>query len=207
MVASGIPENFVTTAVVKRYRPVAACIRWIPDGPYTDRAGSVGVNYSAGVLVTPGNVIPMSNLLRMAAKVVPNGSMEHEVKWLPTEVDENWTTTLENANGSAGTVSISLSGIDGVASSTTGIALNGRLEVITCWEWLPAVGQGDLTVSVRSPAPYTSQQVLSSIRDMGHFLYEGAGMAARRVGFSAMGQVLTAGVRTIAYRAPAMLTM
>lgn len=205
---SGETANFITQSVVRRYRPVAACMRWLPDGPYSNRSGTVGLNYSPGA-VLGGSVTSTdaTQLLQLSAKVVPNGMGEHEVKWLPTELDETWTTVGESSSGAGGSMFIVLAGVDGTTTSTTTATLNGRIEVITVWEWTPTTGSGgNATVSVKAPNPQTSQQVLSAIKDIGGFLYEGAVHATKKFGYAATGAVLTAGVRTVTRRAPGMLS-
>jgi len=106
----------------------------------------------------------------------------HEVRWLPTPVDENFTqaaTTVRNG----GTMFAALCGVDATSTSTTTAVLNGYFEVVIIWEWTPNTSGGvGITVNPQAPLPYTTQQLLSSVGDMGAYLFEGA----RKAGTGAM---------------------
>lgn len=172
-------SNFITAATpVRRYRPVAACIKWIPDGAFGTRAGTVGLGYSPGVPVLAGSTITISAALAMCQMKAVNGSEAHEVRWLPAAEDEQFTTTGATALGSVGSNFIAFSNIDGVYTTTTTAAPSGRFEITSVWEWTPNATTG-ISQSPAPPTGYTTQQVLSTIQDMGSYLFYGIRTANR----------------------------
>jgi len=201
-------NNFITTpATVRRYRPVAACIRWVPSGPYNNRQGVVAMGYSPGTLVANnGTAVGMTQWQTAQLDVAPNGSKIHEIRWVPTAVDENFTDVAASNSSAAGSMTLSLNRVDGTASSSTLATANGQLMVFTVWEWIPAAST--LNLPPKAPLPYTSQQVLATISDMGAFLLDGAlsraGMSA--VGTQAVTGLVTYGVQTLYRRANHMMT-
>lgn len=210
-VANGF-SNFITTSgSVRKYRPVASCLKWIPNGAYAQRQGTVGMAYSTGTLFTAGTAPPdvYTSLGDMQLRST-NGSMEHEVRWLPTDADANFTDTSASSNAGAGTVLCVLQAVDGTASTTTTATPNGRFEATTVWEWTPASALS-APPNPQAPVPYTSQQVLSTIEDMGAFLFRGIRTAGRVAGMISDGhmavqRLLTGGVSSIATRGAPMLT-
>lgn len=204
----GLNNMIVSNTVVSRYRPIAACAKWIPTGPYTNRQGSVGLGYSPGQPFLAGSAISINTAIVETQRICPNGSEVHEVRWLPTAVDENFTDIVANNNTAAGTMIIALRGVDAVYNTTTNANANGYVDLTVVWEWVPARSQGTAPAP-RAPLPYTSQQVLSTIGDMGAYLFQGiraAGpglvTAAARAGV----KYLTGGVGEQVTRGPAMLT-
>jgi hypothetical protein len=65
-----------------------------------------------------------------------------------------------------------LSGIDATATTTTKMVANGYIELVTIWEWTPAIST-QATAAPRAPIPYTTQEVLATIGDMGSYLFAG----------------------------------
>lgn len=184
-------NNFVTSGTVARYRPVAMCVRWIPTGAYSVRAGLVASGYTPGMILSSGAFSgSIGNVASEVQRQAPNGSERHEVRWLPTAVDENFTTTAAASNTGAGSVTFCLAGVDGTNTSATTARTNGQFQITTVWEWLPA-GTTGITVSPQPPLPYTSQQVLGTIRDFGAYVYNGVRSA------SAMVQSLQAGYQVL----------
>lgn len=196
--------NFVSNSgTVKRYRPVASCLKWIPSGAYSTRAGVVGAGYSPGqVILSSDTSVVAQPMLATCQLVVPNGSRAHEVRWLPTEVDETFTTQLAGNNSGAGSVFMVLKGVDGIVTAANVVTMNGYFEMTTTYEWIPNQ-LNSVTVAPRAPLPYTSQQLLSTIMDMGSYLFDGvrmgSGRALRTAGFmmgaAATQSILTGGVR------------
>jgi hypothetical protein len=170
-------RNFInsTTSPVLRYRPVACCVKWVPTGPYSSRSGVVGLAYSAGAVSSNGASVSFSDAQALMQFYSTNGSMAHEVKWLPTIADERFTTNDVTVTG-GGSIGVLLRGVDGIASSATAAIISGYLEVTTVWEWQPATGSG-LVLAPKTPIGISSEQVLSRIQDLGGFLY-GYGMSA-----------------------------
>lgn len=207
--ASGEGGNFVcNTNVVGRYRPVAACAKWIPTGPYGNRSGTVGLAYNPGAVITAGESSANTDqLLALCQHQSPNGSTAHEVRWLPTNVDENFVSVNANNNG-AGAMFIVLRGVDGINTSTTTRNANGLVQITTIYEWTPARLLG-VSTAPRAPLPYTSQQVLSSISDLGAYLFSGIRAAARVAGVvqnasNTYNSLLTSGMRVIQTRGGGM---
>lgn len=198
-------NNFITTSnAVRAFRPVAGCIRWLPDGPYSTRQGTVGLLAAPNTSYTAGSVLPsVTSSLSQAQHLAPNGSEEHEVRWLPSAVDEVFGALNSSNSTGAGTVSLTLAGVDATATLATKAVFNGRLEVVTVWEWQPA-GNNDVSLNLQAPLPYTSQQVLASVKDLSGFAYKGMQHAAMRAGYAGSAALLTAGVRTFANRGPGM---
>ena len=141
------------------------------------------------------------SLLTEATRVAPNGGEVHEVRWIPTSRDEDFSTAATTISG-GGTMTLVLQGVDGTCISGTNADANGFAEITTVWEWTPAFNS-NVTVNPQTPLPYTTQQVLSHIGDMGAFLYQGilrAGEGAVRGATAGVMMGLTAGVRQYATR-------
>lgn len=201
--------NFVTTnGVVREYRPVAACMRWVPTGASGVRSGSVSLGYSSGTylpLAVPGTASVnayVSNSLRTSS----NGSENHEINWLPSAVDENWTTTGANSSVGVGTVMLALKDIDATtlgAGTTQQWVANGYIEITTVWEWVPISTQG-LVTPLAQPSPWSLQAALNSLGEPAGALLNhvgtglgraASGMAARGVMSMANGFLRTGYVR------------
>ncbi len=203
--SGGFAGNFLSTTAVRRFRPVAACLKWIPNGPYSSRQGLVGTMYGVGTLANAGEAVNATTVLASCTRTAPNGGECHEVRWLPAAIDENFTTATAAVNG-AGTMTVVLSQVDGTASNATNINANGYLEITTVWEWTPS-GTAGITVNPQSPIPHTTQSVLANIGDMGAFLYSGVLRAGEGMirGATAGAMVgLTAGYRNYATRGRSM---
>lgn len=215
---TGAVTNFMNNAVVGRFRPVAACLRWVPTGPYTSRQGIVGVSYTPSSPLGSGATVGYTAALAQCQHYASHGSEIHEVKWLPSAADETWGFA-GNTSFYIGPASVQLVlyNVDGTALTATQAAPNGLMEVTTVWEWIPSETSTNtgIVLDPRTPLPYTTQQVLSSITKLGEFLYSSgkrladlvSGPAARSaIPFEAVGQgLLTAGIRRIRTRAPTML--
>lgn len=197
----------VTSSAVRKYRPVAACMKWIPSGSYASRAGVVGMGYSSGNVMVSGDVCETSQFLASQLEVAPNGSKLHEVRWLPTADDQNWMSANSTAGISNGTMTLILYNVDATATSTTSATLNGYVEVTIVWEWIPTstgtAAGGGLSMAPATGTRFTINDHQSTIRDIGAFLLEGVRNTASAVteGF-VMG--LSGGVRNIVRRAPAI---
>lgn len=174
--------NFITNSgAVKRYRPVAACLKWVPTGIYSNRAGAVGLAYTTGQLYAEGDIMLNTDRAFAACQhTVGNGAAVHEVRWLPTQTDETFTSVLQSDNPSAGCMQLVLKGVNCI-NSTTLSTLNGYVEITVVWEWVPDVAD-NVAQQVSAPPPYTSQSVLARIRDMGAFLFHGVMGASDAMG-------------------------
>jgi len=130
----------------------------------------------------------------------------HEVRWLPTESDEMFTSKNANVR-TGGTLAFVLAGIDFVAESTTVARAAGYMTITVVWEWIPVMN--GINVIPTAPNPYTSQQILGTIGDMGRYIYDGIRTHSGngRAVASMMGVVgaYVKGVQEIRTRAPGMI--
>lgn len=206
LTADGV-DNFITMSnSVARYRPVACCLKWVPNGPYGNRQGTVGLSYSSGQMFFSGQIVPPQQALNQVQRLSPNGSQSHEVRWLPTAVDENFTDTLTNNNSAAGVQILTLRGVDATYTGTAVITANGFVEITAVYEWVPSRNDA-ISAAPKAPLPFTSQQVLATIGDMGAYLFEGiraSGPGIMRAAVQTGIRYLTNGVGTIAQRGGAL---
>jgi hypothetical protein len=199
---SQISTSWAVSASVRKVRPVAACLKFLPTGPYATRQGVVGVGYSGGCIALPntegGTVTSAGQLLTAANFVAPVGATSHEVKWLPCSVDEAFSdvATTDNSSLAGGTMFMGLQNVDAICISSTVAQLNGYFEATIVWEWLPKVADG-LVPAPRKPLPFTTQQALSTIGDIGSFLFGNMSNGFFR-------EAVTYGVRQMMRRAPAV---
>jgi len=203
-------SNFISTSnAVKRYRPIACCCKFIPTGPYSTRAGMIALGIAPGMIENVGDTVTVSNMLALAQHTVNVGAEAHEVRWLPTMVDEVFTSIGVN-NTAAGSVFFTLKNVDGVATSATQITINGYVEMTTCWEWIPAA-LNSVSVAPSAPLPYTSQQVLATISDMGAYIFHGVRRIAGMPGVvngavNVASRLLSGGMTMSSYRGPGIPT-
>jgi len=163
-VTANYMANFITTAAfVREYRPVAACAKWVPTGAVGNRSGEVSLGYSPGLLFPAVGSLGTAFLSQIKASSLHqqgNGMENHEVVWVPTIVDEIWTSNVSGPQPGAGTITIGLNNVDASVSGTSA-TLNGYIQVTTVWEWTPTAA-GSLSTPLKTPAPESSQQVISS---------------------------------------------
>lgn len=209
-IATGF-NDFITGATVARYRPVAACVKWLPSGPYSTRQGTVSTGITTGMTLLPGATPTLTGARSICQRFAPNGGEAHEVRWLPTAVDENFTT-FASTNSGAGSIIVALQGVDGNNVSATSFTSNGTMEITVVWEWTPALTgtSGGITVAPKAPLPFSTQQVLATISDLGAYIFEGvrtnAGGTQGLVNAAVtMGSsLLSGGVRARGYRGPSI---
>lgn len=169
-------QNFVTNPmVVKSYRPVAACMRFISNGSIATRSGIIGRVYNASRSLIVGDAASGHSLMPYMAHQDTNGSVVHEVKWLPSFADERYGNVDDNNISGAGTCTIVGTNVDithGVAGS---FSINGYVEITVVWEWVPtstgASGADGVVSNTPTVPGFTLQDAMSKIRDMGAFLY------------------------------------
>lgn len=207
----GFSTNFICGTSVKRYRPVAACVKWIPSGKYSDRSGVVSIGYLPGQELVSGVTVTATAARSLCQQYAPNGAAHHEVRWLPTAADEAFTTVSAPLDTGAGSVIIVLTGVDATQTTTTQ-TLNGSVEITVVWEWAPSVTAGGLTVSPKAPLPYNSQQVLGTISDLGAYIFEGVRTVASHPGVinaaaQAANMYLSRGIGRRGFRGSAMTLM
>jgi hypothetical protein len=206
----GFNGNFIcNSAIVYRFRPVACCVKWMPSGPYATRSGIVASGISPGQIHTALDAAQISTGRAACQRYAANGAEPHEVRWLPSAADENFTTTGIRSTQAA-CVLFAFQGVDATFTGTQLIA-NGSFEYTVVWEWVPgsSTGSGLISVSPKAPLPYTSQQVLGTIGDLGAYVFEGVRTAARQPGvMRAATQIgmglLTRGVLSRGVRGPSM---
>jgi hypothetical protein len=191
--------NFVVgNNAVRKFRPIAACLKVLPNGPMNTRQGTIALGYSCGQALTPGSTVgTATQISAMLMDTSPTGAKLHEIKWVPSNSDQVWSdpSVIENFTLSGGTVVAAGVAVDAVALSATLAQANVLIEITICWEWTPSWNNGIATIP-RTPSPHTIQDVLSQIPDIGAFLL---GTAAR-MGTRTFVEAATFGVRQIARR-------
>lgn len=202
--------NFITSATVARYRAVAACVKWLPSGPYSTRSGTVAMGLIPGTAIAATQAFNTPQVRAMCQHYAPNGAEAHEVRFLPTSEDENFTTSGAPIDPGAASLLTVLTGVDSITTGTNTVTLNGSFEITICWEWTPAAAAGSITSSPKAPLPYTSQQVLATIGDLGSYVFQGVRTAASNPGVMraavyAGSQLLTNGVRVRATRGRSLM--
>lgn len=165
------PNNFITTSAVKRFRPVAGCIKFIPIGSYSLRSGVIGSAVLPGMEVVNGQVVTVDNAMALCQHYAAVGAEPHEVRWLPTAIDENFTDVNTANSSAAGSVLFALKNVDAKFTGSQ-LVVSGYFELTLVWEWQP-YATSSLSAPAQAPAPFTSQQVLSTIADFGKFVFHG----------------------------------
>jgi hypothetical protein len=168
-----VSQSFIAqNTAVKKFRCLAGCAKFIPNGPYNTRQGTIAVGYNSGMFIAPSTTSAKSSVFsQQMLDTSANGSKEHQVKFLPAAEDETWNDpgVGDVSSYAGGTMMIVGSAIDSVALSATVAQLNGIVEVTLVWEWTPTATVG-LSTMPRTPSPNTLQQVLSRIKDIGSFV-------------------------------------
>lgn len=175
----------VTSSVVRKFRAVAACLKWVPYGAYAARAGVVGMGYANGGVMSGGDTVNASSFLAAQMESAPNGSKLHEIRWLPTQDDQNWKSSTDGGSPGNGTVTLSLLNVDGIATSATTVTLSGYVEMTIVWEWAPSEIEstaGGLS-QAPSPAPgFTVNDHQRTIGNIGTYLLHGVREATHAAG-------------------------
>lgn len=167
--ASG-PGNFILESnIVKDYRPAASCVEWVPNGPIATRSGTVSRCYSPSTVVVGGEIIAATGVSPICQISDSNSTAVYEANWLPTQVDERFTTTSESNLSGRGTTLFLLRNVD-CAPVGGNSALNGYFRVTTIWEWTPATGLGTSSDPV-TPPPTTTQQILGGVKNIRDIIY------------------------------------
>lgn len=174
--ATGLANLATNTAIVNSYRAVASCIKWIPSGAYSVRSGLVGMGYAQATpwdLASTGQNKPFLQIFQMCGKIDSNGSCEHQVRWLPTDEDQDYFTSSPGGpNPQLGVNWIALRGVDATATSATNVVANGSVEITTVWEWIPVTNNA-ITTQPTTPPSESMNSVFSRISDIGRFIYQG----------------------------------
>jgi len=177
---SGSYTSFISGTAVKSFRPVAACLKFIPSGTIAGRSGVIGLGYSPNKIYQGSTIYVPSQAMTMTLAQHPTGAVPHEAVWLPSFEDARFGTQLESNVNGVGSVQIVGLNVDATGSGTQ-ITANGYLEMTVVWEWEPAVavsGQSNGVVpSLHTPTRTTLNDVLSTIGDAGRFVLQHAGGA------------------------------
>lgn len=198
-------SNFVTmTDVVKSYRPIASCFKFVPTGAIADRSGVIGLAYSPNKMMATNVPYKATDLLGSCQRRDATGSVEHEVTWLPSFMDERFGTNGETNMNGCGTCHIVGKDVDAVADGTN-VNVSGYLEMTVVWEWEPAdpisTGRYNGTVpSMSTPSPVPLNTVLSYLGDIGNFALKHAVPAVGRAAYAyAVGTSLRRGHAMLTY--------
>lgn len=196
--------NFITQGMVAKFRPVAACLKFVPSGPYANRQGVVGMAYSTGIPYNVPTTLSAAVALSGATRVNGTGSTPHEVRWMPTSSDESFNI---GGGSGGGSLSIILSGVDATFTTGTTANINGYFEYTAVYEWVPQLtgtNSTGVTMAPKAPLPFTTQDVLATIREPSRLIFDGvvSGLtsAAKNVAIG----LLTNGVRTMTDRQSSM---
>jgi hypothetical protein len=171
-------SNFITNVdVVKGFRCIACCVKWIPNGPIATRSGVIGRSYAPSRLITPGVALSALDAMSSTSRQDTNGSVSHEVRWLPSFEDERFSSVTEV--NVAGTGSVQMAGVN-VDCSISGVGpytytANGYFEFTCVWEWEPVLtyGGSGITSSLNIPKSSTTlNDVLRAVGNAGKFVYD-----------------------------------
>lgn len=165
--ADAISNNFLQTEPVGRYRCISACVKWVPNGKYSDRSGTISCGYFATHSLVKDQAITANEMASIALHSAPNGSENHEVVWMPGTNDGFWTNNnaawaSANYPTPGAQVWFCLRNVDGTATTTAAGVLNGYFEITAVWEWLPAAALS-IVQAPRKSLSFTLNDVLSSI--------------------------------------------
>lgn len=190
-IATVTSSNFITTAsVVKAYRPIAACVKWVPTGAIAARSGAIGMSYSnSKTMPAIGGVISPGSLLRSCQEIATNGTVAHEAVWLPSFADQRMGNNSDANTSGAGSLLVVGLGVDTKSNGVNSMA-SGYLEVTVVWEWEPYI-YGSGAVASLAPTPgYTLEMALSKIKDVGKFVFQHVRMAQQLYANAAGGRYL-----------------
>lgn len=164
------PGNFINSAVVRTYRPVAACLEWVPTDQVLTRSGTVSMGYVPSVPVDvsyPSAVNTIAKILPLCLNTATNGfDKNYSINWLPSMNDERFTTSAGTIGG-VGTVFCALQGVQLEKVSVVGenATLRGFFRVTTVWEWTPEFNNG-IVVDPRTPSGWSVAEVLARAGDI-----------------------------------------
>lgn len=175
----GLPAGatFLGNLAVREFRPVAACLKWIPTGPISGRSGAIGMAYSPSMTLPINGLISASSAAALNTRVASNGTEQHECLWLPSFADERFTTVSETDIAGCGTVRACGTRVDATVSGANSVA-NGYIELTAVYEWTPtsnSTSGSGMVPEATPPSPFSLNQVLSRIKDVGKFVFQHAG--------------------------------
>lgn len=150
------------SSTVGRFRAVASCLKFVPNGAAFTRSGSIAPFYDAGQVIASGVSAGASQLANRGLRIDAIGACMHEINWLPTFSDESWNLAGSASGTGGGTVGLVLQGADSTPTSTTAATLNGYFVITTVWEWSPSTTSGATSGVVAEPV----SQSRFSLREM-----------------------------------------
>jgi len=180
-----VAGTFLSNSAVKEFRPLAACLKWVPNGAIQTRSGLISMGYSQVLpksVGATGTTADIQNFANNGLERATNGSTHHEVRFLPAPNDENFNAVTPTLFSNAGTQFCVGLDVDSTYTAATVVQPNGILEFTVIVEWVPEGGQG-LSVAPECTLPFTSQMYQSTIPDVGSFLLNGVRNAATTVGY------------------------
>lgn len=136
---------FLDTTTVQSYRCVAACMKFQPNGEYSQRSGTIGTYPETNLSTPPGGGFTALTSFTKAIDIVSIGSELHEVVWVPTAVDGNMRTgsgPFSDAAVTGGVIALVMTNVDGVATSATSVAVQGLINLTAAYEWTPETVTG-----------------------------------------------------------------
>jgi hypothetical protein len=182
-----LETGILASSVCHAYRPVAACVKWIPTGAISSRAGVVATGYVADRVTLPSNPFGIDRFQAMCQHTVSNtgSGMLPEVRWVPSGPEDlEFRARGVTYNADSGTCAIIARDVDKTTgSSGTTTHLNGYFEVTVVWEWVPDSESG-IAATVQAGSTSTIAQVLGSLGDLTRFVIDG-GYASRLMGAAA----------------------
>lgn len=174
--------GFLASTTVKSFRPVAACVKWVPTGAMLSRTGLIGMGYSNSK-VFPVAGLPMGAAINMSSMMLKQSNQNAvEMKWLPGFEDARMSTVLEPNVSGAGSIQIIGQNIDGTYDGTTSSTASGFIEITTVWEWEPYIAGSGIVPAPTLGPKFTINSVLGSIGNIGEFLIGNGPVVANTLG-------------------------
>jgi len=174
-----ITGTFIGSTAVQAYRAVAACLKWIPTGPLTGRAGVIHRGYAVDRVVAAGDADTFLNLSTICPRTESNTGMStHEVNWFPADPSDLdfRDAAVDYTDGTGNCVMLGID-IDAVGNGTT-MTPNGFFEITVIFEWMPNGGNG-MVAPIVPPPSFTLGEVLSTFGNIGAAAVDAMGYMAR----------------------------
>jgi hypothetical protein len=190
LIGNNTAQTPFATTNFNRYRPVAACLKYIPFGAYGSRSGLISAGYGTGQFVYAATAVSPAGLTTQMMESAGVGTRPHEIRWLPTAFDQTWRNF--NTDGAAadddysgGCMCLVAKNVDGTYVTNGGNAVpNGIFQVTIVWEWMP-LAQSGISTAPMPPSPFDINDHQSTIGDIGSYLLDGV-----RQGASFLGQAV-----------------
>lgn len=191
--------SFLATGTVQSYRCIAACLKFQPNGEYSYRSGTIGSYPETNLSAPPAGGFSAVTIQSKAIDIVSVGSEAHEVVWCPTSHDGNLKTNVGNFDDSivtGGVISMILSNVDGIATSSTNVVVQGTFNMTAAYEWIPESNSTGVGIpSNIASVPRTPMNVaLSTLGNMSKWATHGYKAYKSPMGQAAYG-LLTGGVQ------------